>query len=432
MLPWRELRLNERYHRMLPPILEIYVIWHPADAAGDEVAREIFNHFMLGPTFSGIIGGGIHVALRRDGWTAAESAPRPVYTEGAPGPNEMQPARFVAFVPLLGLGMAEAVQPGSGSWHGYVRGFVEQKRSTPDTIGVFPFVLDHAATDGTELGELLGAYQRLAASTVDEAGETRTSMMCRDLTQGLAQLLAVDENLRLTAFISHTKRHSAGEGADVEELIEMVREIIHNTRLAEFFDASDLQPGSDWDQELRNKAASGALLALRTDLYASREWCQREVVIAKTSGMPVIMLDAIGLGEERGSFLMDHVPRVPLRKEGGQWRRKDVYRGLNLLVDDCLKSALWLRQKELSQERPELDVAWWAPHAPEPLTLLTWIEQRLQGADDATNGETLRVLHPDPPLGPEEREVLRRYAAMTRLGHEIDVMTPRQLATRGG
>jgi hypothetical protein len=153
-------------------------------------------------------------------------------------------------------------------------------------------------------------------------------------------------------------------------------------------------------------------------------------VIAKTEGMPVIMMDAIGYGEERGSFLMDHVPRIAVRKIDGRWQKRDVYRALNLLVDECLKRALWLRQKELAQNRPELDIAWWAPHAPEFLTLSHWIENNLENAADGEGD--IRILHPDPPLGPEERSVLQKYASGTRLGRGVDIMTPRQLATRGG
>ena len=211
-----------------------------------------------------------------------------------------------------------------------------------------------------------------------------------------------------------------------------MREVIRNTRLNEFFDANDLQPGTDWDEKLRKKSGTSALLAVRTDLYSSREWCQREVVIAKTHGMPVIMMDAIGYGEERGSFLMDHVPRIAVRKSEGRWQCKDVYRTLNLLVDECLKCALWIHQSELARERPELDVAWWAPHAPEPLTLSHWIDGYIGQHGDNAGDDSVRILHPDPPLGPEERDVLINYARTTRLGREIDIMTPRQLATRGG
>lgn len=418
---------------MLPPVLELVILWHPGDGEGADIAQQIFNHFMVGPTFSGIIGGGIHVSLRSEGWNGPGTAPRPFHTEASPTLAGVRPARYVAFVPLLGLELAHAVETAAGGWDGLVTSIAKEKAANPERVGIFPFGMDRAATDGTALGEILGPFQRIAASKLDEGGETLIGMLCRDLSQGLAQLLSADGAVRLTAFISHTKRQSPGEGEDVDALIEMVRSVIHETRLAEFFDASDLQPGTDWDNELRTNARTSALLGIRTDLYSSREWCQREVVIAKTSGMPVIMLDAMGAGEERGSFLMDHAPRVPLRKENGRWQRRDIYRGLNLLVDECLKRALWIRQKEMAQERPDLDVAWWAPHAPEPLTLLHWIEGVLgAGEADSKRNEMLRVLHPDPPLGSEEREVLRRYASLTRLGRDIDVMTPRQLATRGG
>ena len=71
----------------------------------------------------------------------------------------------------------------------------------------------------------------------------------------------------------------------------------------------------------RQRRDGGGLLAIRTDLYASRDWCQREMLIAKRAGMPVVIMDALGRGEERGSFLMDHVPRVPLRPSAAGWMR---------------------------------------------------------------------------------------------------------------
>ncbi|SFD52253.1 TIR domain-containing protein [Roseivivax sediminis] len=417
---------------MLPPILEIFVIWHPDDQQGAGLAETIFDHFMKGTTFSGVIGGGVQVSLRSAGWEGQDDAPRPIYAEGHTSPNGIRPASFVAIVPLLGIEMAACVEAENTQWHAYVKAIQDLHQASPERVGVFPYAMDSGATRGTKLQDILGAYQFVAAGNPDGRGEDVESMLCRDLTQGITQMISPDEMDRLTAFISHTKRHSLGEGQDVDDLVDLVREVIRNTRLNEFFDANDLQPGTDWDQELRDKSGASAMLALRTDLYSSREWCQREVVIAKTHGMPVIMMDAIGVGEERGSFLMDHVPRIALRKMEGRWRRQDVYRALNLLVDECLKRALWIHQKDLSHERPELDVAWWAPHAPEPLTLSRWIDSYLEQNGDDASDEAIRILHPDPPLGPEERNVLMNYARTTRLGREIDIMTPRQLATRGG
>ncbi|MDX6370093.1 MAG: hypothetical protein QOG93_1595 [Gaiellaceae bacterium] len=102
-------------------------------------------------------------------------------------------------------------------------------------------------------------------------------------------------------------------------------------------------------------------------------------------------------------------------------------RALNQLVDECMKRALWLRQQELAAGRLELDVAWWAPHAPEPVTLATWLRANPPLAD----GSPIRILHPDPPLGPDEREALAELAALAGAEDRLEVMTPRGLAARG-
>lgn len=232
-------------------------------------------------------------------------------------------------------------------------------------------------------------------------------------------------------FISHTSRTSPGDESQVASLIELVRSIIGQTCLDEFFDMNDLQPGVDWDKEIRSAASAGALLAIRTDLYASREWCQREILCAKCAGIPVVVLDALQRGEERGSFLMDHVLRVPIRHHCHDDRRADILKGLNLLVDECLKGVLWRHQHKLAQGRTELEVAWWAPHAPEPATLAAWLVAertagRLAGTDSA------RILHPDPPLGEDEKVVLDQMAKLGGLNGGLDIMTPRMLAARGG
>jgi hypothetical protein len=177
--------------------------------------------------------------------------------------------------------------------------------------------------------------------------------------------------------------------------------VIAGTRLAEFFDPRDLQAGQQWRQVLREHAGRSALLALRTDLYASRGACQGEVLAAKEEGAPVVILDALEHGEERGSFLMDHVPRVPVRREEGGWSEGDVAAGLAVLVDECLKRALWQRQRELALGRPDLDVVWWAPHAPEPLTLARWLLQQLEqhrpaacpGQERGAGGQAAAGLH---------------------------------------
>jgi hypothetical protein len=235
-----------------------------------------------------------------------------------------------------------------------------------------------------------------------------------------------DDDIKV--FVSHTKHASDEQRDDLTRLLAEIRRVIGQTRLDDFFDAQDLKPGRDWAATLRKEAATSALLAVRTDLYASREWCQREMSVAKREGMPVVILDGLAAGERRGSFLMDHVPRIPRRASDGPEATAAILDCLDQLVDECLKRALWERQQQLGTGEAGVDVAWWAPHAPEPVTLVAWL--RKTESTRSGNGPVL-ILHPDPPLGPEERSALVEIASLADLGDRLDIVTPRGLATRG-
>jgi hypothetical protein len=242
----------------------------------------------------------------------------------------------------------------------------------------------------------------------------------------------------------------------VASLVQAVRTVLGSGRIDAFYDAHELKPGADWDRALLDGAAGSALLALRTDLYASREWCQREMLTAKVHGMPVVVVDALSSGESRGSFLMDHTPRIPARCDSnGEWGLDAIRRAINLLADAWLHRVLWLRLQAQARGRAGLDRWWWAPQAPEPSTLARWLSPPVADADPSAAaialadageavarasaaprmparqpGSELCILHPDPPLAADERSVLQHLVALAGYG-QLDLATPRLLASRG-
>jgi hypothetical protein len=231
---------------VLPPVLEIYVVWHPGDVAGREICNELLEHFH-GSAFSGLIGGAIEVYARRE---ADGGMPRPIpFTPGSLA-EKIRAAQFVPVVPVLGNEFAAAVGCDGSAWRSYATQIMHVRDAEPTRIGVFPVLLDKGAVSATELGGIFGRVQRIAAGAPSE-GESKKSLRCRDLAQGIAQLLSAQPSSRITVFISHTKLHSPGEPENVEALLGAVREAIGCTRLADFFDASDLQVGADWGRELR-------------------------------------------------------------------------------------------------------------------------------------------------------------------------------------
>ena len=289
-------------------------------------------------------------------WQRGWDAPRPLPCQ-VPLPYKLPHARVTAIVPVLGVRLARAVAHASSDWRRYLESIHTAVEAGAELIGVFPVRLQ-GTVDNSFDGEI-GSLQTLHSASCDNP-----AVLCRDLSQAVAQLVGDPFGERLRVFISHTKRHPVEEEPDyVDELVGRVRRTIANTHLQAYFDATDLQPGTDWEQELRSHAASSALLAVRTDLYASREWCQREFLVAKRAGMPIVTLNGVCRAEERGSFLMDHVPAVGYRQADEGSRQSSVEEALNLLVDAALTRALWRFQQDMLEQ---LGFDWTPLHAPNP------------------------------------------------------------------
>lgn len=402
---------------MLDPVLEIYVIWHPDDAEGAERAQNLVDHFH-GTAYSGLIGGAVEVYVRSVAWSE-NGAPRPLPFQEEPRYGIPQPAIF-AVVPIIGLGLARTLSNGDDAWRAYLQSIAAAHDQDPARVGVYPIVLERTALDQEQIREFFGGVLALG-SGLPLDGDRQETRQIRDLVQGIAQQSTETGAPRIKVFISHTKRATEDEGEQADR-IDRVFETIARTRLDQFFDATDLQPGGDWAQELESHASTGALLCVRTDLYSSREWCQREISVAKRAGVPVVILDSLQEGEKRGSFLMDHVPRIP-GNSPTEISEDIVIVALNQLVDECLKRELWRRQHEIA--KGEL-CDWWAPHAPELLTFVDWL--RTSGFDTTTDG-TLRILHPDPPLGRDEVEPLREILALLGSQRRLEVVTPRTIVS---
>lgn len=404
---------------MLPPVLEIYVVWHPDDEANARpIAQSIIDHYH-GDQFSGLIGGAVEVYVRSAGWHGTGSEPRPIPFPGNPGPP--QPAAFVAVIALLGNGLARSLlKDASDPWHRWLAEVKQSVDATPTKNCLHAYALDPAAPTSVPLAPLFAAHQLLAAK--DPLHSPNETMLLRDLSQTLAQFL--EGNCQpIQVFVSHTKHMDDLSETATKAFISLVREEISQSRLAEFFDSHSIQAGEKWAKVLEVNAAQGAMLSLRTDRYAGREWCHREVVTAKIHGVPVVAIDALMHGDSRGSFVMDHMPRVPASRSGVIWDRQAIRKALVLLVDECLKRALWRQQERLAGTA--IGVAWWAPHAPEPLTLAKWLQGNKPGGRSP-----IIVLHPDPPLTPCEREIIDNIATLAGCKGRLEVLTPRTFAAR--
>ncbi|MGY1846093.1 toll/interleukin-1 receptor domain-containing protein [Blastococcus sp. SYSU DS1021] len=416
----------------LPPILEVYVLWHPDDGLGDEVAGWLAKHFH-GPAYAGLAGGAVEVYLRSVGWEAQSAPPRPLPFM-QPLPAGLPAAQITAVVPVLGTGLARAVRD-DPDWRTYMEEVFASDRARPDDeahlgtlVGVYPLRDPRADLTGSILAGLAGRQQALPREAADNP-----AMLARELSQAIAQRLDTGSGEsgpgpgapgeRITVFVSHTKHHTVSQREDGPQLLEQVRDVLRHTRLGEFFDAQDLQTGSEWERALDAAAGRSALLMVRTDLYSGREWTQREVLAAKRGDLPVVALFAVREQEDRGSFLMDHVPVIPCHPDDAQTA---IERALNRLVDESLKRALW-RQQSVYLRGDGFD--WLPSHAPEPVTVVPWLRRH---RDEDSADRHVWIMHPDPPLGPRETDVIVELCALAGFTEDVDILTPRTFANRGG
>ena len=68
---------------MFPPVLELYIVWHPGDGKGPGIAQKFIGHFH-GTAFTGLIRGAVEVFICSEDWRATKDAPRPILSAKAP------------------------------------------------------------------------------------------------------------------------------------------------------------------------------------------------------------------------------------------------------------------------------------------------------------------------------------------------------------
>ena len=146
------------------------------------------------------------------------------------------------------------------------------------------------------------------------------------------------------------------------------------------------------------------MLAIQTDAYASREWCRREILMAKQMQRPLVVVNALSENEDRSFPYLGNVSTL-------RWKMNQIQKNPEL-YDQAIETALDLILYEVLEDvylrqhfedlRPLFELpeqVYWFSRPPELLTLL-----HLQQTFTQQNIEML--IYPDPPIGIEEMEVL--------------------------
>ena len=201
---------------------------------------------------------------------------------------------------------------------------------------------------------------------------------------------------KIQTFVSYSRNDEHGK-----EIAAAVRSWLHrNSALASFLDVYDIPAGLPFHEVIEHHIGRSVFLAIRTDSYSSREWCHREVMVAKRAEVPMLVVECLHAGEERAFPYLGNVPVVRMDPV-----EKDRLPGIaGCLLDEVLADLLWRCRVELLPERRS-DMVFMA-RPPELISLAT----------SGIKEEKRRVVvYPDPPLDQEELRLLRTIRSDLRL-----------------
>ena len=216
-----------------------------------------------------------------------------------------------------------------------------------------------------------------------------------------------EEKRPINVFISHSKQgNGAYKSKDGENTAKEVREFLYSdTKLNSFFDVHDILDGYKFGDQIMTHAGSSSLLILFTDSYSSREWCRIEALTAKEHHVPIV---AVFMMQGNVDRVFPYIGNIPSTVFDGDWR-KVINLLLRTTLDQAVETALLSPESNATTE--------YLPYPPEAFNM------------SLLKPGTTKVLYPEPPLGNEELEVLKRIS--NQIGRMIEFATPMAHATEG-
>ena len=382
------------------PLFALYVMWHPAYQGGREIADRLRMHF----------GRDRYRSVGEERGVSVLERSEPVPGALTPLPIDWEDAEFTAVVVL-----AESTLVDDREWTDHVRDIARAANGRGIPAGFFPVTMDRR---GLELGV---AQQALRWDRWEPPDADRTRRLVSDLTHEFCRMLrhrlqsagggaaALERYLeKIRVFISHSKHDGDGESVG-----RSIRDWIHaHSPLDSFFDVYDIPPGLSFGEVLLHQIGAGAVLAVHTDSYSSREWCRREVIEAKRRMVPMIVVDCVRDIDPRGMAYLGNVPVV--RMEPGRTDRIGAVAGC--LLDEVFRTWLWL-----CRVGPYLANSPGVLFTARPPELIA-----LAALPPGGEGSVPAIVYPEPLLSADEERLFREIAPRVRVQTLADWLEERQ------
>lgn len=275
---------------------------------------------------------------------------------------------------------------GRENWKKYVEGL-----PASNNISIIPIALDRA---GLAHAGVLAA--RNCVRVYDWPADNRDLHATVSLAHEIYRYgcLPIDpddtgKNSSITIFLSHAKAGDTGR-LHAEE----IKRFIDDTNMNRFFDSTEISPGFQFDQEIEKSVKESTLVAIESDAYSSRYWCQREILCAKQNDRPIIVVNSLNDYEDRIFPAASNVPCVHVLSDAPIGRR-DILRILSAAILETVRhrhSTLCLEfYKEIGWIEGDCDLSARPPEIRQALKVIK-------------SGSRTKICYPEPPIYSDEAD----------------------------
>jgi len=261
----------------------------------------------------------------------------------------------------------------SSAWANYINELVNDEKN--GVVKVLPVALcQYAFGINHELGKQ--QYIRLKNFNIRDCWKEFLIRFYDDLIRTLCKS---EEKLQI--FISHTKKDEDRMG--IEKANELKAYLRADTKLNSFYDANDILDGYSFGDQITENLKKSLLIILETSTYSDREWCRIEAIIGKENYVPTVVVSLFNGMIPRTFPYLGNTPKI---RFDANWDEV-----ICLLLRTALDKYYEERYLEnFSQANSKV-----IPMMPEFINI---------GKVDGVN----QILYPEPPLGNEELEVVKR------------------------
>lgn len=261
----------------------------------------------------------------------------------------------------------------SSAWANYINELVNDEKN--GVVKVLPVALcQYAFGINHELGKQ--QYIRLKNFNIRDCWKEFLIRFYDDLIRTLCKS---EEKLQI--FISHTKKDEDRMG--IEKANELKAYLRADTKLNSFYDANDILDGYSFGDQITENLKKSLLIILETSTYSDREWCRIEAIVGKENYVPTVVVSLFNGMIPRTFLYLGNTPKI---RFDANWDEV-----ICLLLRTALDKYYEERYLEnFSQANSKV-----IPMMPEFINI---------GKVDGVN----QILYPEPPLGNEELEVVKR------------------------